>query len=358
VLLGGDFGVNPWCRGTTFAAIANTLTYTADRFFAVGGASPSINVSRQAIAAGDISNAGNTFAQALQFARTAANANTAVLNLGQVLESTNSIPLQGSQVTLSFWAKAGANFSAAGGFLGVQVVTGTGTDQSAANLVAGSWTGQSVRPLFTMANGTVNIGSNAGGNPTTGLVGGVVLTPANGVPVTTVWQRFQLTCSIPANATQIGVLWNYTPVGTAGANDWVQFAGMQLEQVAPLYPFASAFEYRRAGIELMLCQRYATSWAEPAATVAIAPGQATGAAAQKITLPLATQMRVAPTVTIPVAGTFRINVAGTPTAVTLAGATSTPSTAVVTGGATNTAGQAVLLEGNGGAGLIVASAEL
>src|ERR1700684_364214 len=39
---GGDFTVNPWQRGNSFTAIASTLTYTADRFFAVGGASSAI----------------------------------------------------------------------------------------------------------------------------------------------------------------------------------------------------------------------------------------------------------------------------------------------------------------------------
>jgi hypothetical protein len=108
----------------------------------------------------------------------------------------------------------------------------------------------------------------------------------------------------------------------------------------------------------MLCRRYAQSWPEPAATVAIAVGQATGASAQKISLPLTPMMRVAPTMSIPVAGTFRINVAGTPIAVTLTPAPSTPTTGVLTGNAANTVGQAVTLEGNGGSGLIVASAEL
>jgi hypothetical protein len=77
-----------------------------------------------------------------------------------------------------------------------------------------------------------------------------------------------------------------------------------------------------------------------------------------IAIPLYPPMRAAPTMTIPTAGTFRINIAGTPTAVTLAAATSTRNCGNLTGNATNTAGQGVLLEGNGGAGLILAAAEL
>ena len=44
LLDGSDFTTNPWQRGTSFTSIANTLTYTADRWFAVGGSSSSISV--------------------------------------------------------------------------------------------------------------------------------------------------------------------------------------------------------------------------------------------------------------------------------------------------------------------------
>lgn len=70
-----DFSTNPWQRGTAFATISNTLTYTADRFFAVGGASSSINVSKAA----------NTdvpgFTSALQFQRTAANTDLSLIHI-------------------------------------------------------------------------------------------------------------------------------------------------------------------------------------------------------------------------------------------------------------------------------------
>src|SRR5882762_5613170 len=47
IIDGGDFTTNPWQRGTNFTAIAGALTYTADRFFAVGGASSSISRSEE-----------------------------------------------------------------------------------------------------------------------------------------------------------------------------------------------------------------------------------------------------------------------------------------------------------------------
>jgi hypothetical protein len=132
---GGDFTTNPWQRGTSFTSIASTLTYTADRWFAVGGASSSISVSQQAVTT--VASFGN----ALQFGRAGGNANTVVITLGQVIESADSIRAQGQQVTLSFWALAGANWSPANGNLNVQIVSGTGSNQSAGSAVTGAWTG-------------------------------------------------------------------------------------------------------------------------------------------------------------------------------------------------------------------------
>src|SRR5215472_3671811 len=151
---GGDFTTNPWQRGTSFTAIASTLTYTADRFFAVGGAASSISVSQ---VTGVTAVPG--FSQALQFGRAAANANTVVITLGQIVETLDAIRAQGQTVTLSFWALAGANWSPASGNLNVQLVSGTGTNQSAASAVAGTWTGFSSLTL-TPAQGTAAAAAN------------------------------------------------------------------------------------------------------------------------------------------------------------------------------------------------------
>jgi hypothetical protein len=127
IIDGGDFTTNPWQRGTSFTSISNTLTYTADRWFAVGGVSSSIGVSQVTGVTGVLG-----FTQALQFGRANANSNTAAINLGQVVETLDSVRCQGQQVTLSFWAAAGANWSPASGNLNVLLASGTGTNQSAA----------------------------------------------------------------------------------------------------------------------------------------------------------------------------------------------------------------------------------
>lgn len=332
---GGDFTVNPWQRGTSFTGIANALTYTADRFFAVGGASSSISVSQQAVTT--VAGFGN----ALQFGRANANANTAAISLGQVIETADAIRFQGQQATVSFWAVAGANFSAASNLLSVTLATGTGTNQSASSLIAGTWTGYAAASLSIpfIANGAL------------------VNTAATGVSLTTTWTRYQLTGVIPAGATQIGLLLGFTPVGTAGAADYFQIMGLQLEAVSAKDPFASQFEHRDIEVELALAQRYFFQINEPASGVVVGAGMNTGASAQLIFIPLPVQMYKAPTVTVS-AGTFKTNQAGTATATTItAGTTHTPNYISINGSSAGTAGQATLLQGGGGSGYIQVSSD-
>jgi len=318
---GGDFSTNPWQRniaglasgGVISSPIANTPTYFADRFFAVGGASSSILMAQVA----DTSILG--FSQSLKISRSSGNANTAAINFGQVLETSDSLRAQGQQVTLSFWAKQGANYS--GGALAVAVISGAGTNQSAANMVAATWTAQA---------------SSVSGSAT----------------LSTAMTRYSFTGNLPANATQLGVLLTWTPSGTAGADDSITINGVQIEIGGQ-----TAFEHRPAQVELGLAQRYAYVIAEPALGVVVGGGMNTGASAQAIALPTPEQMVKAPAVSI-AAGSFKTNQAGTATATTIsAGSTHTPNMLTVNGNSAGTAGQGTLLQGGGGSGYIVASSD-
>ena len=320
---GGDFTINPWQRGTSFTGINSTVTYTADRFFAVGGASSSISVSQVA----NTTIAG--FAQSLVFGRAAANTNTAQISLGQVLETGDCYRMQGQQMTLSFWAAAGANFSAAGSALNVQLISGTGSNQSAASMVAGTWSGQ------------VNV-VNA------------VAAASAAQPITTGLVRYSFTGTVPAGSTQLGILFSYQPVGTAGAQDNVILEGIQLE--AGSQP--TAFEHRDVQVELEICQRYCWVVNEPAANVIVGTGMNTTSAIQVFYLATPVQLRVPPAVTVS-AGTFKTNQSGAPTSTTITpGSTHTVNAISINGNSAGTAGQGTLLQGGGGAGLITASADL
>lgn len=334
-VIGGDFATNPWQRGTTFTSISNTLTYTADRFWALGGASSSISASRQT------SGAPAGFGAVAQFGRASSNSDTAAIKFGQVFSTKNSTPYQAVPFVLSFYAKAGANFSAASSALGVTVGYGTGSDESAANYASGSWTGYA---------GVTLIGS-AGTTATT-------------VTVTTSWARYVMAGFIPAAATQIGFNFAFTPVGTAGSNDWVQFAGIQFEQMPQAGVNPTPFERRPASLEQALCQHYTYIINEGAAGVAVLDAMVQGTTTLQVIAKAPVTMRAAPTITVTV-GTFKV-LKSSGAVQTLTSLTGTPASGSVQGAvavgvadsAGLVAGNATQLVGFGGAGIITLNAEL
>jgi hypothetical protein len=155
----------------------------------------------------------------MRIQRTAGNASTNSINTAQSFESVNSIQYAGKTVTLSFYARAGANYSGASNALQVYLATGTGTDQSA------------------ISGFTNNIY--------------VINTPAT---LTTTWQRFTYTAAVASNRTQVAPYFVHVPVGTAGAADYFEITGVQLELGSVATPFARAGG--SIGGELALCQRY------------------------------------------------------------------------------------------------------
>lgn len=321
---GGDFTVNPWQRnvaglaasGVIAAAVSNTPTYFADRWFAIGGASSAILMAR----VNDLSVPG--FANSLKLSRQSGNANPAQISLGQVMETADAIRCQGQELTFSFWAKAGANYS--GGPLSVQLFSGTGSNDTAANMAAGAWAG-SVTPI--------NLTQTLSGTMT----------------------RYQFSGLVPLSATQLGVLVSYTPSGTAGADDSVTINGLQLE----IGSIASPFEHRDVQVELEICQRYAWLINEPAAGVIVGVGGAVAAAnAQVFYLATPVQLFKAPTVTVS-AGGFKVAAAAAPAAASglAAGSTHTPNAISLTTTLTQTVGLAATLQGGGGNGFILASAD-
>ena len=319
---GGDFSINPFQRniaglasgGVIATPVAATPTYFADRFFAAGGASSAILMA----ATPDASVTG--FNQSLKVSRQSGNSNTAAINLGQVVETFDSLRCQGQTVTLSFWARAGATFS--GGALTVQLIAGNGVNQSAASLIARTWTGLSS-----------------------------VVSAQQGL--TSAMTRYQFTGAVPASASQLGVLLSFTPSGTAGVDNSISINGVQLE----IGPSASPFEHIDAQVTLEICQRYAWAIPEPGAGVVIGAGANTGAAAQLFYMATPVQLLKAPTVTV-AAGAFKTNQAGAATATTITpGGTHTPNAISINGNSAGTAGQATLLQGGGGSGWIIASAE-
>ena len=218
-IINGDFNI--WQRGTTNTGIANIPTYVADRWAAwAAGALQDITFSRQAAALAG-------FVYCGQVQRTASETNTAAMGISQNLENFNVYPFQGKIVTLSFYAKKGANFSAASDLINIKMSSGTTGNESTA----------------TYSNG-----------PATGLTGHVALIDTTQA-ITSSWVKYSFTtAAVASDAAQIALWISYTPVGTAGADDHFSITGVQLE----LGSVATDFEYRQFGDELAKCQRYYT----------------------------------------------------------------------------------------------------
>ena len=211
-IINGAMGI--WQRGTTYALTNSNAYGSVDRWSFLQ--STTANGVANQVASGLTG-----FQYALKLGRNNGATTTGAVQMTQVVETSNSIDLAGNSVTISFWAKAGANFSASSSNLGIYVATGTGTDQSSSSFIVSGWTGNSA-----ILNTTQSI--------------------------TTTWTRYSFTASVSSTATQIGVNLYYTPVGTAGADDNVYITGVQLEKGST----ATSFDYRPYGTELQLCQRY------------------------------------------------------------------------------------------------------
>jgi hypothetical protein len=225
VLHNGAFQVAQ--RGTSTNALSTTISYlNVDRWAAL-----QVSGSVAATFTNATSSPAPDFQYNQQTVRSAGNTNTAVIAICQAAETVDSIRLQGSSVTISFWAKAGANYSAASSALGVVVAIGTGIDQSVSSLQAATWTGYSAAISTT-------------------------------VTLTTTWQRFSITSgsALSSSLTQVGVKFTFTPVGTAGADDSFAITGIQLEEGS----FATPYDAIPYEVELQICQRFLPAFVAPA----------------------------------------------------------------------------------------------
>ncbi len=210
-VLNSNFSV--WQRGTSVAG--SGTAFLADRWQAYRGTTGS-TFSRQVT--NDTTNL--PFIQyCLRAQRDSGNTSTTPYSTGQNFETVNSIPLAGKTVVLSFYARAGANYSAASGALEVNLATGTGTDQNI-------YTGLTGRANPILQNATL----------------------------TTTWQRFTYSATLATTATQVAMSFAATPVGTAGAADYFEVTGVQLEVANTASPYAPNGATYQA--ELAACQRY------------------------------------------------------------------------------------------------------
>jgi hypothetical protein len=243
-------GMDIWQRGTSFAGGTVLGAYSADRWgFYRGGAAGGATWSRQTSGLDNIQ-------YSMRLQRDSGNTSTQYVAIWSALENSDSLRFAGKTVTLSFWAKVGANFSG-GGVMTAILNTGTGTNEAPYSF--------------------------------TGSVTAISATPS----VTTSWQRFTYTATLATSAKQIAVQMLYYPTGTAGANDWLEVTGVQLELGSV------ATEFLRTGAtiqgELAACQRYYQRFTGTAyGPYALA--YATSTTNAYVVMAFQTQMRTSPTV--------------------------------------------------------------
>ena len=204
-------GMDIWQRGTSIACSATA--YTADRwqgYRGVAGATVSRQTSSLTL---------DSIQYCARVQRDSGNTSTSTIWFSQAIETVNSYPFAGKAIAFSFYARSGANYSAASSALNVRLRWGTGTDQNP----LGSWTG-----------------------------GG--FTVSTTATLTTSWQRFTFTGTVDATATELAAYVGYDGVGTAGANDYFEITGIQLE----VGSVATAFSRAGGNIqgELAACYRY------------------------------------------------------------------------------------------------------
>jgi hypothetical protein len=240
-------------RGTNLSTTA-TYGYYIDRMWGFSGTSTAATFS-QVTSTGL---AGFPYASRAQ--RNSGNTGTFNVYMGQIIESSNMVDLQSQTVTVSFYARAGANYSGASNALGVTLRTGTVADQGLATLISG-WTG--------------------------------VVDQNTTVTLTTSWQRFTVNFTMPSNALEVSPFWYCATTGTAGANDYFDITGVQLE----VGSVATPFERRLYGQELVLCQRYYQQITGSATLgySTVGTGVVISATNAFIQIPFAATMRQAPT---------------------------------------------------------------
>jgi len=208
-IINGGFDI--WQRGTSIAS--SGATYTTDRWYLLRDSNATGSTCSQVAA----TNTKFTYAAKVQ--RDNGNSGTGNLYFAQPFETQNMAALRGNFATVSFYVKAGANFS--GSNLKVYLVSGTGTN-------AKYWGGG-----FTNA---------------TALINGTAIS----ISTTQSYQTVTTSVSVPTNATQLELSFVYTPTGTAGADDSYTIEGVQLEVGSS----ATSFDFRSVGDELNLCLRY------------------------------------------------------------------------------------------------------
>jgi len=234
LIIGGDFSLNPWQRGTSFPALA-TAVYCADRWRLNFNTSSVVTVSRSTDSP-TVTQAGIFTTNSILVSVTTADPSIGtgdLFTILQAIEGFNFTRIAQRPFTLSFWVKASVtgtycvSFSNSGGdrsYIAEYVVNASST-----------WEYKTITVSSSPASGTWDYTNGLGVSVQFALAcGSTFQTTPN------IWQ----TGNFRATANQVNAL---ATIGNA-----FQIALVQLEPG----DFATPFEIRTFQQELFLCQRY------------------------------------------------------------------------------------------------------
>ena len=222
VLING--GLRFWQRATSWSDGNNDL-YTADRWHVQRYAANSFTISRQLT--GTRFSGGPETDYCIRLQRVVGDVSGNSYYLNQPIEHDNCTHLVGKNVTFSFWIRVGATFT---GNVSSYFYASIATHANTTHINDGMYY-QNFRNATSTESGRLDL---------------------RGLTSTT-WKRISVTAYIPIGTMQIGVaLGAAGTTAGAGANDYFEVTGLQLEAGT----VATPFEHRPIQQELALCQRY------------------------------------------------------------------------------------------------------
>ena len=214
LVINGDMEV--WQRGITFGSSSYYQWY-ADRWNGDAFNGNDFTISK--VTTG--TPAAGLPATALRFQRDASSTETNQRRIGTVFETAESRGFAGKEVTLSFYARVGSNWSGATNVCTSNIFIGTGTNETTANGLGAAWTGY--------------------------------VNQSQSNTMTTTYQRFSQTVTLAAGTNQLGIQFVFVAAtGTAGANDYVDITGIKLEVGSE----ATSYIGENLTYNLLRCQRY------------------------------------------------------------------------------------------------------
>jgi len=310
---------------TTGITTTGGINYTLDRWMArTAGGGGSVNVSQQA--AGNLS---VTPTQAIRYCarvqRVAGNTDTNGIGIYQTIETANSVQFAGKTLTLSFYARKGTNYSASGNTITVELYSGTGTDQ--------------VWYSFTSPTAIASSGTNV---------------------LTSSWQRFTISGNAPTNMTEMYASFTYAGTGTAGAADYFEVTGVQIDIGSVVLPFQTA-SGGSIQCELAMCQRYYYRYGGSQLYELFGNGVASSVTQVNYMIASPVTMRVSPTaIEFSTIGTWQGGTIFSISALTIAsnqsGKNAVAATAITTSAVLNN--PYLLISNNSTSGFVAFSAEL